>query len=337
MGNADLLAGEAGLSYVVAGAAGYRRVRRGRGFSYLDSSGATVNGPIKTYIESLVIPPAWNEVWVSKDRLGHILATGVDSAGRKQYIYHPKWEEIRDEVKFERLGPFATKLPVLRKKVDADLRTSGLAREKVVALAVAVLDRTLVRVGSARYAAENESYGLTTLTHEHVETDGPHVHLAFTGKGGAEHQLVFRDRRLARLVGECQDLAGQTLFSYELDSGGTASIQSTDVNRYLEDATGMPFTAKDFRTWGASAVVTGELASSGASVEDHDAAVLAAIDVAAETLGNTRAVARSSYVHPAIIDAHACGELGEAWRRSRSGRWLVRSESTLSKILEGET
>jgi DNA topoisomerase I len=330
--NSDLLAAEAGLNYVVPGSAGFRRLRRGRGFSYHDSTGAKVNGSIKSYVQSLVIPPAWNEVWISGDREGHILATGIDGAGRKQYIYHPRWEEIRDEVKFERLAPFGDALTGLRQSVDADLRRKGLDRDKVVAMAVAVLDRTLVRVGNPRYAAENDSYGLTTLTHEHVETDGPHVHLGFTGKGGAEHQLVFRDSRLARLVGECQDLAGQTLFSYESESGGIASIQSTDVNRYLEQTTGVPFTAKDFRTWGASAVVTRELAR---AENDADDAVLSAIDVAAEALGNTRAVARSSYVHPAIIEAHTGGKLVEAWRRSRTGRWVGRSESTLRKILEG--
>ena len=335
-GNSDLLAAEAGLNYVVPGSAGYKRVRRGRGFSYQDTSGGTVNGSIREYIASLVIPPAWEEVWISKDRLGHILATGVDSAGRKQYIYHPRWEEVRDEVKFDRLGPFGARLASLRCRMDADLRRKGFDRDKVVALAVSVLDRTLVRVGNRRYATENDSYGLTTLTHEHVETEGAQVHLGFTGKGGAERQLAFRDTRLARLVGECQELAGQTLFSYELESGGTASIQSTDVNRYLEQATGMPFTAKDFRTWGASAVVTRELARTDPGSGSPDDQVLDAIDVAAEALGNTRAVARNSYVHPAIIEAHTGGELAELWRRSRTGKWIGRSESALRKIL-GDT
>jgi DNA topoisomerase I len=333
--NSDLLAAEAGLNYVVPGSTGYRRVRRGRGFSYQNDGGEIVNGQIKRYIESLVIPPAWDEVWIGKDRRGHILATGVDAAGRKQYIYHPSWEEIRDEVKFDRLGPFGSKLPVLRRRIDTDLRRKGLDRDKVVALAAAVLDRTLVRVGNRRYATENDSYGLTTLTHSHVETEGPHVHLGFTGKSGAEQELVFRDRRLARLVGECQELAGQTLFSYELDSGGTASIQSTDVNRYLEEATGMPFTAKDVRTWGASAVVTKELARVTADPDEADRQVLQAIDVAAEALGNTRTVARSAYVHPAIIEAHGNGALNDAWRRSKAGKWVDRSESALRIVLGG--
>lgn len=326
------LAAEGGLTYVVAGSDGYRRVRRGKGFAYIDVRGKPVNGPVREHIQSLVIPPAWEGVWIGKDQRGHILATGVDAAGRKQYIYHPRWEEIRDEVKFDRLAPLAERLPRLRKSVDADLRRRGLPRQKVVALAVAVLDRTLIRVGNSRYALENDSYGLTTLTCEHIEVDGMHVHLEFTAKGGAEQQLALRDRRLSRLIADCQELSGQTLFSYQAPGGATASIRSTDVNEYLASVTGLSLTAKDIRTWGASAVVTEELALSFRTGHSSDA-VLAAVDVAAERLGNTREVCRSSYVHPAVIRSYEEGEMGDVWRRARSGKWVERSESALRSIL----
>jgi DNA topoisomerase-1 len=328
-----LLAAEAGLRYVGPEAPGYRRVRRGSGFSYENGNGQAVTGEVKAQIQSLVIPPAWQDVWISKDRDGHILATGYDKAGRKQYIYHPEWEKIRDEVKFDRLGPFGRSLPALRSRIDSDLRRRGLRREKVAALAVAVLDRTLVRVGNSRYAVDNQSYGLTTLTCEHIQVDGLHVHLEFAGKGGAEHQLVFRDQRLAGLISQCQELSGQTLFSYEADDGSSTSVSSTDVNEYLAETLDGAFTAKDFRTWGASSLVLGELARSPDSAGPEER-VRNAIDVAAERLGNTRTVCRDSYVHPVIIEADSNGSLAEAWARSRSGKWLNREESALVKLLD---
>ncbi|MFZ0013904.1 MAG: DNA topoisomerase IB, partial [Acidimicrobiia bacterium] len=205
------LAVDAGLHYVESGAPGYRRVRHGRGFSYRAESSRPVGESKREWIESLAIPPAWEDVWIAKDPRGHILATGLDRAGRKQYIYHPDWERIRDEVKFDRLGDFGERLPELRKRVDADLRIRGMSRDRIIALAVAVLDRTLVRVGNRRYSDQNESYGLTTLTCDHIQVDGSHVHLEFAGKGGSDRQVVLSDRRLSSLVSRCQELSGQTL------------------------------------------------------------------------------------------------------------------------------
>jgi len=328
-----LLAAEAGLFYVDQGEPGYRRVKRGRGFSYVNGDGQVVNGEAREWIENLVIPPAWEDVWISRERKGHILATGQDAAGRKQYIYHPLWEEIRDEVKFDRLGPFGRGLPSLRKRLQSDLRGTGLDRSKAVALAVAVLDRTLVRVGNRRYAADNESYGLTTLTCEHIEVEGRHVHLEFAGKGGAEHQLVFEDARLSKLISQCQELGGQTLFSYPGPDGTVGSVSSSDVNAYLSDSLGGPFTAKDFRTWGASSLVVGELARSQGDDLTTEHRIREAIDLAAERLGNTRAVCRDSYVHPMVIAAADGDELPNAWLGSRAGRWLSREESALRKLL----
>jgi DNA topoisomerase-1 len=325
------MAEEAGLNYVSDESPGLRRVRRGRGFSYQDARGQTINGSTRGWIESLVIPPAWERVWISPDRAGHILVTGYDKAGRKQYIYHPTWEETRDEVKFDRMGDFGRRLPRLRKHIDAELRRPGLGGPKVTALAVAVMDRTLIRVGNQRYADENEAYGLTTLRCGHALVDGLHVHLEFAGKGGADQEIAFRDRRLSGLIARCQELGGQTLFSYETDEGVNA-INSSDVNDYLASVMSGPFTAKDFRTWGASTAVAEELAT-GPEDLDEEARLLHAIDATAQRLGNTRAVCRASYLHPVIPEAFHSGALREAWDRSRRGQWLGRAESTVNRLL----
>jgi DNA topoisomerase-1 len=326
------LAAEAGLRYISDEEPGLRRLRRGRGFTYVDPQGTVVNGRARKRIDAMAIPPAWERVWISADPTGHIQATGIDAAGRKQYIYHPDWEVIRDEAKFDRMTDFGRSLPALRKRVDRDLSAPGLTRVKVTALAVAVLDRTLIRVGNRKYASNNDAYGLTTLTTDHVDVSGHEVRLEFAGKGGADHQLVFKDRRLAGLIGRCEELAGQTLFSYPTADGSMA-LTSTDVNLYLGETMSGPFTAKDFRTWGASATVVETLARAGH--EDEEKSILEAIDTAAEKLGNTRAVCRTSYVHPLIPDAYRQGTLIEAWRRSRTGLWLGRPESTVNRLLGG--
>jgi DNA topoisomerase I len=328
------LAAEAGLNYATDESPGIRRVRRGRGFSYSDSKGNMINGSVRKWIDSLVIPPAWEDVWISSDRSGHILATGYDRAGRKQYIYHPVWEESRDEVKFERMGEFGRRLGRLRRCTESELSGKGLSRLKVTALAVAVMDRTLIRVGNRKYADENDAYGLTTITCEHVEVDGLHVHFDFAGKGGADHQLVFQDRRLAGLISRCQELGGQTLFGYETPDG-VAAITSTDVNAYLADTMSGPFTAKDFRTWGASTAIAEELMT-GPEVGDEDSRLLSAIDATAEKLGNTREVCRSSYLHPLIPEAFRTGALQNAWAGSRRGAWLDRAESAVNRLIEDE-
>lgn len=326
------IADEAGLRYILDEEPGIRRIRRGRGFSYQGPNGDSLSEREITRIKQLAIPPAWDRVWISPDRRGHIQATGYDNAGRKQYIYHQKWEEMRDEVKFDRLVDFGTGLKKLRQTIDADLRRPGLSREKVVALAVALLDRTLVRIGNRRYADENETYGLTTLTCDHVEVSGHHIHLAFEAKGGADQEVAIRDRRLASLVARCQELSGQTLFSYECESG-VLPVSSQDVNRYLAVVLDGPYTAKEFRTWGATTTVARDLASNGHSDQESRDPVLAAIDSAAERLGNTRAVTRSSYLHPAIPEAFHDGSLLEAWKQSRTGKWVDRAESTVKRVL----
>lgn len=327
------LADDAGLVYMTDEAPGYRRVRRGTGFSYLRPNGNTVSESERDRVSALTIPPAWEQVWISPEPSAHILATGHDCAGRKQYMYHPVWEELRDEVKFERTGHFGRQVGHLRRRVDRDLRRHGLNRDKVVALAIAVLDRTLIRVGNRRYAQANDSYGLTTLTDRHVEVDGRHVHIGFDGKGGAENQVAFEDRRLASLIARCQELKGQTLFSYEAD-GEIAAIQSNDVNDYLTSITGSRFTAKDMRTWGATTLVAGELAAASDGEDKADWRVREAIEAASLVLGNSTAVCRDSYVHPDIPEAFFDGRLHEAWRSSRRGKWLSRPESTVNRLLD---
>lgn len=328
-------AAEAGLLYMTDEAPGHRRVRRGKGFTYVNQVGETVGDSERERIKSLAIPPAWEQVWISPEPLGHILATGYDAAGRKQYIYHPDWEQIRDEVKFRRMGEFGSQVSRIRKLVDADLRTRGLGREKVVALAVAVLDLTLIRVGNRRYAEENGSYGLTTLTEQHLGLNGHQVQFDFEAKGGAEHQVVFESRRLASLLARCQELRGQTLFSYEAD-GDIGAIRSDDVNDYLTAAAGFRCTAKDMRTWGATTHVVQQLAEASQDHGKPDERILQAIDSAAEALGNTRAVCRASYVHPEIPESYLDGRLEEAWERSRRGPWLSRAESAARKLLESQ-
>ena len=333
MTDPGMLAERARLHYVSDEEPGISRRRRGKGFSYAGPDGKTVSKADHQRISALVIPPAWTDVWISRDEQSHLQATGRDAAGRKQYIYHPGWEEVRDEAKFERLGPFGRALPGLRKQIQRDLGQRGLPHQKVIALAAAMLDETLIRIGNKYYTQQNGSFGLTTLQIDHASIDGKLVTLEFTGKGGVDQTVAFENARLAALVSRCQDLEGQDLFSYP-SGDGVASVTSSDVNGYLREATGLDFTAKDFRTWGASALATAHLGQAGPpdGVSD-DRVVLEAVDVAAEALGNTRAVARASYIHPIVPEAYVSGALHKAWTQSRSGRVMKRPESALFRLL----
>ena len=333
MTDPGMLAERARLHYVSDEEPGLSRRRRGTGFSYTGVDGKPVGEADRARISSLVIPPAWTDVWISRDERSHLQATGRDAAGRKQYIYHPEWEEVRDEAKFDRMGPFGHALPRLRKRIQEDLRQRGLPHEKVVALATAMLDQTLIRIGNKYYNDQNGSFGLTTLQSDHAEIDGKLITLSFKGKGGVEQVVALEDARLASLMSQCQDLSGQHLFSYT-SGDGVAAVSSSDVNEYLRNVTGQEFSAKDFRTWGASALATAHLGQAGPpdGIAD-DQIVLDAIDVAAEALGNTRAVARGSYVHPIIFEAYQSGDLQRAWTQSRTGRFMKRPERTLFRLL----
>jgi DNA topoisomerase-1 len=335
---AALAAADAGLRYVSDASPGLRRVRCGRGFRYLRADGtAATDAATRDRIRALVIPPAWTEVWICPHPDGHIQATGRDARGRKQYRYHDRWRAVRDSDKFERMGTFGALLGPLRTDVDAELSRPGrLDRDKVLALVVRLLDETLIRVGNAEYAATNESYGLTTLGPEHVEIRGAEVRFCFVGKGGVEHEVAVADRRLARLVHRCHELGGQELFAWTDDDGRVVDVGSADVNAWLRERTGEPVSAKDFRTWGASVVAAQILAELGppTSTAEADAHVIAAIDAAAERLGNTRAVCRASYVHPIVPESHVGGSLHERWSRSRTTGTMARAERALLGLLE---
>ncbi len=331
---AQALAAAAKLRYVCEDEPGIRRIRRGRGFSYLTPDGETLAGAARERLQALAIPPAWDDVWICGDDRGHVLATGRDGDGRKQYIYHPDWVKLRDEVKFSRMAEFGSALPALRRQVDADLRRrDGMSRSKVTALAVAVLDTTLLRVGNPRSAVDG-AFGLTTLEAHHVDVGTTYIEFEFTGKGGQERRLRVADRRLARLVAACHELPGQRLFTYE-DVAGTGTIGSGDVNDYLLEHTGARFTAKDFRTWGGSVAFAGYLAPVARAELNGQAPalLLEAYDHAADVLGNTRAVARESYVHPRLAEAFDAGELHAAWKRTRGGHGLAREERLLLKVI----
>ena len=306
-----------GLRYVSDDAPGLRRVRRGQGFSYHQPDGDLVSEDVRARIEALVIPPAWEDVWICLRPDGHLQATGRDAKGRKQYRYHPEWQAHRNRVKFDRMAGFGEGLPDLRARVERDLRRRGLVRDKVVALAVRLLDETLIRIGNQEYArGADASYGLTTLRDRHVVLDGGRATLSFVGKSGVEHEVEIADRRLARLVKACRDIPGYSLFQYHTDDG-KSTIGSADVNAYLRDATGQDVTAKDFRTWGGT-VLAAEMLSA-TTLEDPEDAIVQTIKDVSSQLGNTVAVCRRYYVHPDILDAHREGVLRDRVRRRNAG------------------
>jgi DNA topoisomerase-1 len=311
----ELHAEEAGLRYITDDQPGVRRRRAGKGFTYTGPDGKRITDPDRiAWFKRLAIPPAWTDVWISPIKRGHIQATGRDARGRKQYRYHPRWRAVRDEAKYGRLIEFARALPRIRRRTDRDLRRRGLPREKVLALIIQLLETTLVRVGNEEYARDNRSFGLSTLRDRHVKDDGGELQLSFKGKSGKEHEVPIRDRRLARLVRECQELPGQELFQYVDADGKRQSIDSGDVNDYLREVSGEDFTAKDFRTWAGT--VAASLALREFLEVDDDAgrkkAIVAAIEEVAAQLGNTPAVCRACYVHPDVLEAYLDGTLVDA-------------------------
>jgi DNA topoisomerase-1 len=303
---------EIGLRFSCDEDPGIRRRKRGRGFQYLDDDGATVMDPdVIERIMALAIPPAWTDVWICRKPNGHLQATGRDDRGRKQYRYHPKWRAHREETKYERMAAFGRILPTIRQRVEQDLHRQGLPREKVLAAVIALLERTRIRVGNDEYARANKSFGLTTLLDRHVSAGSTSVRFRFRGKSGKDHEVTLQDRRLARIVKRCQDIPGQRLFQYEDDGGERHRVGSADVNDYLREIAGDDYTAKDFRTWAGTVIATGVLRhlpkpeAEAAATRD----ILAAVDAVAEELGNTRAVARGSYIHPGIFVAYRAGQL----------------------------
>ncbi len=300
----------AGLRYVSDSMPGIRRKRVGRGFSYTGVDGEPIRGTaLLERIHGLVIPPAWTEVWICPDHSGHIQVTARDARGRKQYRYHPRYRKVRDETKFDRMIEFSRVLPLLRERIERDLRKRGLPRGKVLATVVTLLEKTLIRVGNDEYTRENRSYGLTTLRDRHVEVSGAKLRFVFRGKKGVMRSVSITDRRLARIVQHCQGLPGQELFQYIDDRGHRQKVDSGNINEYLRDITGKDVSAKDFRTWAGTMLAATMLRDIGVARTQREAKanVLRVIDQVADRLGNTRAVCRRYYVHPGILDAYLNG------------------------------
>jgi len=327
----DVLAEHHGLAYVHDHDPGISRIAIAHGFDYVDSGGRRVRDPdILERIRRLVIPPAWQGVWICEDPDGHIQAIGRDARGRKQYRYHPGWRSFRDEAKFERVLAFGRALPRLRRRIAADLRRRGLPREKVLAAAIRLLQVTLIRVGNDEYARTNRSFGLTTLRKRHVRLNGDGAVFEFRGKSGVEHKTHFHDRRLARVLRRCESLPGQRLFQYVDHDGVRHAIGSADVNAYLRAAIGEDFSAKDVRTWAGTLSAARALALQPAATNATEAKRLVAICVKAVAgiLGNTPTVCRACYVHPAVLEAFEDGRLSR--RLASHGRG---AELALLKLL----
>lgn len=276
-------------------------------------------------IKALVIPPAWSDVWICPDPHGHIQVTARDAKGRKQYRYHPAYRAARDTSKFRRILEFSELLPAIRERIERDLGADDLTRRQILATVVRLLDKTLIRVGNSEYARENRSFGLTTLRQSHVEVKGSVMGFTFRGKSGVKHSVSLTDRRLARIIQQCQDLPGQELFQYIDPSGARQTVSSGDVNDYLREITGRDVTAKDFRTWAGTMLAARELRATGPAANRKDAEknIVRAIDVVAERLGNTRTVCRKYYVHPTVLAAYLEGVTAPAATPAdpqRSGR-----------------
>jgi DNA topoisomerase-1 len=335
---------EAGLVYVDCSRPGITRRQRGKGFVYVKANGKRLTDADELFrIKSLVIPPAWTDVWICPNWHGHIQATGRDARGRLQYRYHEKWRQVRDESKYGRMIAFAKALPKIRSRVRRDLRKKALPREKVLAAVVKLLETTLIRVGNAEYAKDNRSFGLTTIHNHHAKVRGSKVHFEFRGKSGVEHAIEIEDPRLAKIVRACQDLPEQELFEYiDDDDGSRHDVTSTDVNAYLKEITGQEFTAKDFRTWfgtvlAAIALQEFDRFDSQAQAKRN---VVAAIESVAKKLGNTKAVCRKCYIHPAVIDTYMEGQLVKSLKQRveqklrRSMHALPPEEAAVLALLE---
>ncbi len=285
------------------------------GFDYRLPDGSLVRD-IATLkrIHALAIPPAWTDVWICRDPNGHLQATGRDQRGRKQYRYHPRWREVRDEAKYGKLLIFARVLPLIRTRVEEDLKRSGLPRERVLAAVVRLMELTLFRVGNSEYAKKNKSFGLTTLRDRHVRIDGSHIHLSFRGKSGNRYESDINDRRLARIVKGCRDLPGYELFQYLDEGGNQHAVGSEEVNAYLREITGEDITAKDFRTWAGTQLAAEALRAfrNLDSESKRKKAIVRAVEKVARHLGNTPAICRRCYIHPAILDGYIDGTLLEA-------------------------
>lgn len=298
------------LRYVSDASPGIRRQAVNGGFRYVSSRGDEIveEGELARF-RKLAIPPAWTDVWICPYANGHLQATGRDARGRKQYRYHARWREVRDEAKYGRMRSFGELLPRLRRRVDADLALPRLPREKVLAAVVRLLEATLIRVGNEEYARTNESYGLTTMRDDHVDINGSEITFEFRGKSGKDHAVGVRDLRLARVIKRSRELPGQELFQYVDEDGGRQTIGSGDVNEYLREITGQEFTAKDFRTWAGTVIAAATLSTlgPGENAAETKKNLGRTFDLVAQRLGNTPAISRKCYVHPAVVESYLMG------------------------------
>jgi DNA topoisomerase-1 len=322
----------AGLRHVTDSMPGIRRRRVGRGFSYVDPNGRVIRDrKLIGRFRSLVIPPAWTDVWICPIPEGHLQVTARDARGRKQYRYHPHFRARRDETKFERMFDLSDVLWKTREHIEHDIARSGLPRKKVMATIVWLLERTLIRVGSHELAKVNNSFGLTTLRRRHVSIDGATLRFEFRGKSGVAHSVAVTDRRITRIVQQCRELPGRELFQYVDARGRRQIVYADDVNTYLREISGRDITAKDFRTWAGTMLTAETLREMGPASTKRDAErnVVRAIDRTAERLGNTRAVCRKYYIHPALIEAYLDGSVlpplpERVWQKRRPHRPTLR-------------
>lgn len=329
----------AGLHYVNENDLCIRRIRKGKGFTYLDEKGKIIKNEKKLErFKSLVIPPAWENVLICDSEKGHIQATGRDAKRRKQYIYHPRWDEVRNETKFERMIDFGKTLPSIRKKIEKDLRNKKLSRSKVLALIIKLLEETLIRIGNEEYAKQNNSYGLTTLRDKHIKVKGHTLKFFFNGKSGKETELDFSDKRLAKLVKQCQDLPGQQLFQYIDEDGNIASVESLDVNEYLTENFGKDFTAKDFRTWGGTVIAVEELYHMPVSEteKEKNKNMVNIVKIVSRTLNNTPVICRKYYIHPDIFNAYRDDYLFKAVEKAskiRKSKYSLNTEEMAAILI----
>jgi DNA topoisomerase I len=322
---------EASLHYSTDASPGIQRCRRGKGFAYLNPKGSPVkDAAVLDRIASLVIPPAWTDVWICPDRNGYLQATGRDQKRRKQAIYHPRWTELRQSTKYQNMAEFGRLLPKIRAAVEKDLRRKGLTKRRVAATIVKLLETTLIRIGNRRYAEENGSYGLTTLRNRHAVVRPNFVEFKFKGKSGQSHQIRLSDRRLAKIVRQCQELPGQSLLTYLDDSGEPAAMDSRDVNAYLTEIAEPWVTAKHFRTWSATVEAIRLIREERPTSQR---ALTSIVKEVAKRLGHTPTVCRTYYIHPLVLSGYQDGDWVEgALPRIRKSFWSPEEELALRII-----
>ncbi|GAA4297543.1 DNA topoisomerase IB [Nibribacter koreensis] len=333
---------QAGLRYLPDTKAGISRKVKGKKTEFYSAKGEKITDE-KTLarIQKLVIPPAWTDVWISPSPNGHIQATGRDAKGRKQYVYHPEWQHSRSVNKFGRMMAFAKALPGIREQVKKDLRLKKLEKRKILAVVVELLDNSFIRIGNKTYAKENKSFGLTTLRDRHATIKGDNLKLEFVGKKGIKHEISIKDRRLARLVKQCQDIPGHDLFQYYDEDGNRQTLESGDVNEYLRSLSAEEFTAKDFRTWGGTVTMVECLET---VIDQHpeiekETSVKEAVKMVAKELGNTPTVCSKYYIHPEVVNLFKQDKLIDYLRKHNAKKkkenpYLTRTEEFVMKMLK---